>query len=417
MSGSLSNLRVLDLSRVLAGPWCTQMLADLGADVVKVERPLVGDDTRQWGPPWIRDAAGNETGDSAYFTSTNRNKRSIAIDLSSDEGGNLVRELATQSDILVENFKVGDLARYGLAYEDLAKINPRLIYCSVTGYGQTGPYASRPGYDLVFQGEGGLMSINGEADGKPGGGPMKTSPAVTDILAGLNATIGILAALESRHATGRGQHVDISLLDTIVNFGANPLASYFATGEVPKRLGNGHPNVAPYQTFATSDGHIIIGCGNDAQYRKLCKEIGRSDLAEDPRFRRSKDRMTNGRLLLDILTEIIRRHTTSHWLGLLFDSGIPCGPINNYEQVLAHPQVVHRELRVDLPHAAGGVISTVRNPVRLSATPVEYRRPPPIRGQHTAEVLSSLLGKDAATIDRLLGAGVVEIANDGVESK
>ncbi len=415
MSGSLSALRVLDLSRVLAGPWCTQMLADLGADVIKVERPLAGDDTRQWGPPWIRDAAGQETGDSAYFTSANRNKRSIAIDISSEEGRNLIRELAKQSDILVENFKVGDLGRYGLAYEDLTQVNPRLIYCSVTGYGQTGPYAGRPGYDLVFQAEGGLMSINGEADKQPGGGPMKVSPAVTDILAGLNATIGILAALESRHATGRGQHVDISLLDTIVSFGANPLASYFATGEVPTRLGNAHPNVVPYQTFATADGHMIIGCGNDRQYRQLCREIGRADLADDARFRTSKDRKINSTALLYVLGAIIRRHTTAHWLDMLFDSGIPCGPINNYEEVLDHPQVIHRELRVDQPHPAGGVVSTIRNPVRLSATPVQYRRPPPIRGQHTVEILSELLGKDPGAIDRLHGAGVVETAGAGLE--
>ena len=415
MGGSLSSLRVLDLTRVLAGPWCTQMLADLGADVIKVERPLVGDDTRHWGPPWIRDGAGEETRDSAYFASTNRNKRSIAIDLSSPQGRDLVRELAKQSDILIENYKVGDLRRYGLSYEDLAEINPRLIYCSVTGYGQDGPYASRPGYDLIFQGEGGLMSINGEADDKPGGGPMKTSPAVTDIVTGLNATIGILAAVESRHVTGEGQHIDISLLDSIVNFGSNQIASYFTTGEVPRRLGNEHPNLTPYQTFPTADGHIIIGCGNDGQYRRLCAEIGRNDLAEDPRFLTTKDRKLNSRLLQEHLTGIIREHTTSHWLNLLFDSGIPCGPINNYKQVFEHPQVVHRELRVDLLHPTGSVVGTVRNPVRLSATPVEYRRAPPLRGEHTVEILSTLLGKDAETIGGLRSSGVVESASQSTD--
>ncbi|WP_080744930.1 CaiB/BaiF CoA transferase family protein [Cupriavidus necator] len=415
MAGPLSNLRVLDLSRVLAGPWCTQMLADFGADVIKVERPSVGDDTRHWGPPWIRDAVGNETDDSAYFSSTNRNKRSIAIDLSSPAGRDLVRELAKKSDILVENYKVGDLRRYGLSYEDLAEINPRIIYCSVTGYGQDGPYASRPGYDLIFQGEGGLMSINGEADENPGGGPMKTSPAVTDIVAGLNATIGILAAVENRHATGRGQHIDISLLDTIVSFGANPLASFFTTGKVPKRLGNAHPNITPYQIFPSADGHIIIGCGNDLQYRRLCSEIDRKDLAEDPRFLTTKDRQLNGPVLLEILTGIIRQHTTSYWCNLLFDSGIPCGPINNYEEVFEHPQVAHRQLRVDLPHAAGGIIGTVRNPVRFSATPVEYRRAPPLRGQHTAEILANLLGRDAFAISELQSSGVVEGARSDID--
>jgi crotonobetainyl-CoA:carnitine CoA-transferase CaiB-like acyl-CoA transferase len=408
MAGPLSRLLVLDLTRVLAGPWCTQMLADLGADVIKVERPRLGDDTRHWGPPWIPDEAGHDTSDSAYFTSTNRNKRSIAVDLANPQGRDVVRELAKQSDILVENYKVGDLARYGLSYEELSDINPRLIYCSVTGYGQDGPYANRPGYDFIFQGEGGLMSINGEADDKPGGGPMKTSIAVTDILSGLNATIGILAAVESRHTTGRGQHIDIALLDTIVSFGSNQLASFFTTGSVPKRWGNEHPNLTPYQTFATADGHIIIGCGNDSQYRRLCAELGRGDLAEDPRFVAMKDRNVNRKALQEIFGAIFREHTTTHWIGLLCDSGIPCGPINNYQQVFEHPQVIHRELRVDLDHPAGATISTVRNPVRLSGTPIEYRRAPPLRGQHTAEILATLLGKDAESINELLSAGVVE---------
>lgn len=412
MAGPLSRLQVLDLTRVLAGPWCTQMLADLGADVIKVERPRLGDDTRHWGPPWIPDEAGNDTSDSAYFTSTNRNKRSIAIDLATPQGRDVVRELAKQSDILVENYKVGDLARYGLSYEALADINPRLIYCSVTGYGQDGPYANRPGYDFIFQGEGGLMSINGEADDKPGGGPMKTSIAVTDILTGLNATIGILAAVESRHTTGRGQHIDIALLDTIVSFGSNQLASFFTTGAIPKRWGNEHPNLTPYQTFATADGHIIIGCGNDGQYRRLCAELGRGDLAADPRFVAMRDRNVNRRALQESLDVIFRERTTAHWIDLLCDSGIPCGPINNYQQVFEHPQVIHRELRVDLHHPAGGTVGTVRNPVRLSGTPVEYRHAPPLRGQHTVEILSTLLGKDTETIGELLDAGVVESTPD-----
>lgn len=408
MAGPLSSLQVVDLTRVLAGPWCTQMLADLGADVIKIERPCAGDDTRHWGPPWIRDADGHDTSDAAYFTSTNRNKRSIAIDLSNLQGRELVRELVKQSDILVENYKVGDLARYGLSYDDLAALNPRLIYCSVTGYGQDGPYANRPGYDLVFQGEGGLMSITGEADDKPGGGPMRTSIAVTDILAGLNATIGILAAVEHRHLTGRGQRIDIALLDTIVSFGSSQIANFFATGKVPGRLGNEHPNLTPYQTFPTADGHIIIGCGNDGQYRRLCTRIGRSDLAHDPRFATMQDRHLNRQALQQILSEILSEHGTEHWLDALHGAGFPYGPINNYQQVFKHPQVVHRELRINMEHPAGGKIGVVRNPIRLSATPIEYRYAPPLRGQHTEEILSSVLGKDADAIRELQSAGVVE---------
>ncbi|ODV41961.1 CoA-transferase [Cupriavidus sp. UYMMa02A] len=411
MAGPLSRLRVLDLTRVLAGPWCTQMLADLGADVIKVERPRAGDDTRHWGPPWIRDADGEETGDSAYFTSANRNKRSIAIDLAAAQGQALVRELVAQSDILVENYKVGDLARYGLSYAELSELNPRLIYCSVTGYGQDGPYADRPGYDFIFQGEGGLMSITGDADDKPGGGPMKTSIAVTDVLTGLNAAIAILAAVESRHASGRGQHIDISLLDTVVNFGANQIASFFATGEIPRRWGNEHPNLTPYQSFATADGHIIVGCGNDGQYRRLCAVIGRDDLAADPRFLTMEGRNVNRRALQRELDPAMRAQTTHYWLEHLSESGVPYGPINNYKQVFEHPQVVHRGLRVDMPHARGGTIGMVRNPIRLSDTPVEYRLAPPLRGQHTDEILSAVLGKEATTISALRGAGVVESAD------
>jgi crotonobetainyl-CoA:carnitine CoA-transferase CaiB-like acyl-CoA transferase len=410
MAGPLSSLQVLDLTRVLAGPWCTQMLADLGADVIKIERPRAGDDTRHWGPPWIRDGDGHETSDSAYFTSTNRNKRSIAIDLSTLQGRELVRELAKQSDIVVENYKVGDLARYGLSYDDLAALNPRLIYCSVTGYGQDGPYANRPGYDLIFQGEGGLMSINGEADDKPGGGPMRTSIAVTDILAGLNATIGILAAIEHRHLTGCGQRIDIALLDTIVSFGSSQIANFFTTGTIPRRLGNEHPNLTPYQTFSTADGHIIIGCGNDGQYRRLCSRIGRADLANDPRFATMQDRHFNRQELQQVISEIVSQHGTAHWLDALHGAGFPYGPINNYQQVFEHPQVVHRGLRIDMEHPAGGTIGIVRNPIRLSATPIEYRHAPPLRGQHTLDILTSVLGKDADTIRALRSAGVVESA-------
>ena len=409
MAGSLNRLRVLDLTRVLAGPWCTQMLADLGADVIKIERPQVGDDTRHWGPPWIADAQAQATGDAAYFSSANRNKRSVAIDLSSVQGQALVRALARESDVLVENFKVGDLARYGLSYEDLRQENPRLVYCSVTGYGQTGPYADRPGYDFIFQGEGGLMSINGLPDDVPGGGPVKTAIAITDVLAGLNATIGILAALESRHATGQGQHVDVALLDTIVHFGANQIASYFATGEIPRRWGNQHPNLTPYQTFATSDGHLLVGCGNDGQFRKLCAVLQCPELAADARFVAMSGRNTHRDALAQALGAVFATQTQAHWLQVLEGAGVPFGPINDYAQVFSHPQVVHRELRQDMVHARGGVVGTVKNPIRLSQTPVEYRYAPPLRGEHTQTILADVLGLDAAAIAALVGAGAVEM--------
>lgn len=408
MADALSRLRVLDLTRVLAGPWCTQMLADLGADVIKVERPRTGDDTRLWGPPWIRAGDGENTRDSAYFTSTNRNKRSIAIDISKPRGQALVRELVKHCDVLVENYKVGDLARYGLSYADLRKVNPRLVFCSVTGYGQDGPLAERPGYDFVFQGEGGLMSITGEQDGRAGGGPMRSAIAVTDILTGLNATIGILAAIESRNATGEGQQIDVSLLDTVVSFQATQIANYFASGEVPGRLGNEHPNIVPYQTFETADGHIIVACGNDGQYRELCQLIGRPDLAHDARFLTTSARSVNRRILIDELEAVFRSRGSAHWKTVLEGSGVPSGGINNYQQVFEHPQVVHRQLRVDMPHPSGGVASMVANPVRLSKTPITYRHPPPLRAQHTTEVLSSLLALPPGEIAALESEAIIE---------
>ncbi|KCV29391.1 CoA-transferase family III protein [Bordetella bronchiseptica 00-P-2730] len=411
MSGSLSHVRVLDLTRVLAGPWCTQMLADLGADVIKVERPVLGDDTRHWGPPWIENDDGERVGDSAYFTSANRNKRSIAIDIATPQGQALVRELAQQCDVLVENYKVGDLARYGLSYADLRELNPRLVYCSITGYGQDGPYAHLPGYDFIFQGEGGLMSITGERDDKPGGGPMKSAIAVADVLTGLNATIGILSAIESRHASGVGQHIDVALLDTVVNFGANQIASYFASGVLPRRWGNEHPNLAPYQTFPTADGHIIIGCGNDGQFRRLCELIGCPELAGDPRFADMPGRNVNRAALVEALEARFRTQPSRHWLDLLANSEVPNGSINNYAQVFEHPQVVHRGMRVDMPHPGGTTVGMVANPIRLSGTPVQYRYPPPLRGQHTAEVLASLLHKSGADIEALEAARIIETRN------
>lgn len=408
MAGPLDHIRVLDLTRVLAGPWCTQMLADLGADVIKVERPVSGDDTRHWGPPWTKDGAGEETEDSAYFTSANRNKRSVAIDLAAEAGQALIREMSAQCDVLVENFKVGDLARYGLSYETLSEINPRLVYCSITGYGQDGPCARMPGYDFVFQGEGGLMSITGERDGKPGGGPMKTSIAVVDVLTGLNAAIGVIAALEKRNLTGRGQHIDVALLDTVVNFGANQIASFFASGEIPQRWGNEHPNLTPYQTFATADGHMIVCCGNDGQFRRLCGKLDCSELSTDARFSRMSQRNINREALSAILAPIFLGRTSAQWKAALADSDVPNGSINNYRQVFEHPQVIHRGLRVDIAREDGGKVGTVANPIRFSDTPIAYRRAPPSRGQHTQAVLTEILRKTATEIAELKKQNAIE---------
>jgi crotonobetainyl-CoA:carnitine CoA-transferase CaiB-like acyl-CoA transferase len=398
MSGALSHLRVLDLTRVLAGPWCTQTLGDLGADVIKIERPDTGDDTRSWGPQWLRDANGNETTDSAYFSSCNRNKRSVCIDLTTKAGQDTVRALAVKSDILVENYKVGDLKRYGLDYETLKAINPKLVYCSITAYGQDGPYADRPGYDLLCQAEGGLMAINGHADvedGGAGGGPTKVVIAVTDVLSGLNATIAILAAIEARHKTGRGQRIDIALLDSVVQFGANQIASYFLTGKQPKRVGNAHVNLAPYQSFKTQDGYMIVGAGNDSQWRKLASAMGADELAIRSEYREMKDRNKNRKQLVADMEAILTTKPTRYWLDTFASLGIPHAPINTYDQVFAHPQVKHRGLRIDLARApvhGGGNVAMVASPIRMSDTPVEYRYAPPAKGADTEAVIREVLG-------------------------
>jgi crotonobetainyl-CoA:carnitine CoA-transferase CaiB-like acyl-CoA transferase len=399
MPGALSHLRVLDLTRVLAGPWCTQSLGDLGADVIKIERPDTGDDTRTWGPQWLRDANGNETTDSAYFSSCNRNKRSVCIDLTTKEGQDTVRALALKSDILVENYKVGDLKRYGLDYETLSALNPKLVYCSITAYGQDGPYAERPGYDLLCQAEGGLMAINGHADvedGGAGGGPTKVVIAVTDVLSGLNATIAILAAIEARHRTGRGQRIDIALLDSVVQFGANQIASYFLTGKQPKRVGNAHVNLAPYQSFKTKDGYMIVGAGNDSQWRKLCDAMGVPELANDARYLAMKDRNKNRSTLVVDMERALTTQPTAFWLDKFASLGIAHAPINTYDQVFAHPQVIHRGLRIDLaraPEHGGGNVAMVASPIRMSDTPVEYRYAPPAKGADTDAVIREVLGE------------------------
>lgn len=395
---ALDGIRVLDLSRILAGPWCTQNLADLGADVIKIERPRVGDDTRAWGPPYLKDGDGQDTNESAYYLSANRNKRSVEADMATEAGATLIRELAAVSDILVENFKVGGLAKYGLDYDSLKAINPRLIYCSVTGFGQDGPFATRPGYDFMIQGMGGLMSITGERDDLPGGGPQKAGVAVTDIVTGMYATVAILAALQERHRSGLGQHLDIALLDCHVALLANQNSNYFNSGVAPTRAGNAHQNVVPYQVFAASDGHLIVATGNESQYRAYCRAIGVPELGDDPRFATNRLRVTNREVLIDLLTRIMREGRRDDWIAKLEAVGVPCGPINNIAQAFAHPQSQARQLRRDLPHPAGGTAPVTASPLRFSGSPVVYRRAPPLLGEHTEEVLREVLGKSDGDI-------------------
>lgn len=394
----LDGIRVLDLSRILAGPWCTQNLADLGADVIKIERPCVGDDTRAWGPPFLKDGDGQDTNESAYYLSANRNKRSVEADMATPEGAALIRELAAVSDILVENFKVGGLAKYGLDYQSLKEINPRLIYCSVTGFGQDGPFAQRPGYDFMIQGMGGLMSITGERDDLPGGGPQKAGVAVTDIVTGMYATVAVLAALQERHRSGQGQHLDIALLDSHVALLANQNSNYFNSGVAPTRAGNAHQNVVPYQVFAASDGHLIVATGNESQYRAYCRAIGVPELGDDARFATNRLRVTNRVELIGILTAIMREGRRDDWIAKLEAVGVPCGPINDIAQAFAHPQAQARQLRRDMPHPAGGVASVTASPLRFSDSPVVYRRAPPLLGEHTEEVLRDVLGKSTEAI-------------------
>ena len=384
----LSGVKVLDLSRILAGPWCTQNLADLGADVIKVERPVVGDDTRSWGPPYLKDQAGQDTSESAYYISTNRNKRSITIDFSQPEGAELVREIAKGCDILVENFKVGGLKKYGLDYESMREVNPSLIYCSITGFGQTGPMAELPGYDFMIQGYGGLMSITGERDDLPGGGPQKAGVAVTDIITGMYATVGILGALHERNRSGLGQHIDVALLDSHIAMLANQNLNYMTTGVSPKRYGNAHQNVVPYQVFATSDGHMIVAVGNDGQFRSYCKVIGREDLAEHPLYRTNSLRLQNRDSLIEILVEVMKTNTQDEWVRQLRAVGVPCGPINTLEQVYDSPQVKAREIWREIDHPVAGKTPTTASPIRFSETPVEYEQAPPLLGEHTEEILA-----------------------------
>ena len=407
MSGPLSHIRVLDLSRVLAGPWAGQNLADLGAEVIKVERPQKGDDSRAFGPPWLKDAGGKETSESAYFACANRGKKSITVDLAQPAGQRIVRALAARCDVLVENYKFGDLARYGLGYDDLKQANPRLIYCSVTGFGQTGPYRERPGYDFMIQGMAGLMSITGERDDLPGGGPQKAGIPIADIMTGMYATIAVCAALAHRAETGVGQHLDLALFDALTAVLANQGANYLATGKSPGRLGNAHPNIVPYQTFKTADGAVILACGNDNLFRKFCEVASCAHLADDPRYAINGKRVENRVELTRILDELVARRTTREWVDALEAAGVPNGPINTIEQVFAEPQAVARGLRVELSHPAAGKVSLVRSPMRFSATPVEHERPPPLLGEHTDEVLRGLLGMKDEEIAKLRADAVV----------
>ena len=393
---------MLDLSRVLAGPWASQLLGDMGAEVIKIEKPGIGDDTRAWGPPWLEDGEGRSTGEAAYYLSTNRGKRSVTIDFTRPEGAELVRRLAAQSHILLENLKVGGLRKYGLDWSSLREINPRLVYCSITGFGQTGPYRERAGYDVLIQAMGGLMSVTG-----PPEEPIKAGVALCDLLTGMYATVGVLAALRHAEQTGQGQHIDLALLDVQVACLANQALNFLTTGVNPRRWGNAHPNLTPYQAFATADGFVIVAVGNDAQFRRFCETAGRPEVASDPRFGSNAARVENRPALIEIISGFMAERPSRFWLQALEAVGVPCGPINQLDAVFADPQVQARGIRMELDHPTGGRVPQVASPLHLSATPVTYDRPPPLLGEHTAEVLGESLGLPSAEIERLRRDGIV----------
>jgi crotonobetainyl-CoA:carnitine CoA-transferase CaiB-like acyl-CoA transferase len=409
--GALSGYRVLDLSRVLAGPWCGQVLADLGAEVIKIERPGVGDDTRGWGPPYMKAADGTDSSEAAYYQSTNRNKLSVALNLATPEGQALVRALACECDVLIENYKAGSLAKYGLDYDSLSKLNPRLVYCSITGFGQTGPRAEEPGYDFIIQGMGGLMSITGEKDGVPGAGPQKVGVAVSDVMTGLYSVVAIQAALLAREKTGRGQHCDMALLDVQVAMLGNQSQNYLATGRSPGRQGNAHVNIVPYQVFSAQDMDFIIACGNDSQFVSLCDAIGLPELPKDPRFTRNADRVRNRDVIVGKLAEHFQGDTADNWVRRIHAMKVPVGVINDIGRALDEPQVVARDMLVEIPHAQNPAFRMVGSPLKLSDTPVEYQRPAPMLGEHTDEVLKRRLGLDDARLAALKAEGVIEQLN------
>ncbi|MGH8686313.1 MAG: CaiB/BaiF CoA transferase family protein [Burkholderiales bacterium] len=403
MAGPLAGIRVLDLSRVLAAPWAGQNLADLGAEVIKVERPGVGDDSRAFGPPWIKDVQGRDTKDSAYFTSANRGKKSITVDLSKPAGQSIVRRLAEKSDVLLENYKFGDLDRYGLGFAQLKEANPRLVYCSVTGFGHTGPDRERPGYDFMIQGMGGMMSVTGDPDA----GPQRAGVPVADIITGMYASIAVCAALVHRAQSGKGQHLDLALLDSQIALLAYQNTNYFATGKPPRRIGNLHPNIVPYQPFRASDGDVILACGNDSLFRKFCDAAGCRELTADPRFATNGKRVENRDELTRMLDAIFAKRTKKEWVALLEGAGVPNGPINDIAQVFEEPQVKARGVKIEVPHPVAGTLPMVASPMRFSATPLEHTVPPPTLGEHTEEVLRGLLGASAEEIARLREVGAI----------
>jgi crotonobetainyl-CoA:carnitine CoA-transferase CaiB-like acyl-CoA transferase len=405
-AGPLSSLRVLDLSRVLAGPWAGQILADLGCDVIKVERPGTGDDTRAWGPPFVQDAAGNDTAQSAYFVGVNRAKRSITVDIKTPDGQQIIRDLAERSDIVIENYKAGTLDRLGLGAADLREINPRLIYCSITGFGQTGPRRNQPAYDFAIQALGGLMSVTGERDDRPGGGPQKVGVPIVDLTTGLYACIAILAAVARRGETGSGDVIDLAMLDVQVSVLANQAMNYLISGEVPARGGNSHPNIQPQNVYECSDGALAVAVGNDPQFAALCSALDLAELPDDPRFARNRDRVVNLPQLEALLSERFASRTRAQWAGLLDAAGVPCGAVNTIDEVFAEPQVRHRGMRVDVKDGRGGSIPVVRSPLRFESAALEVEHGPPALGEHTDEVLAEL-GLDQNAIVRLRGRGVV----------
>jgi crotonobetainyl-CoA:carnitine CoA-transferase CaiB-like acyl-CoA transferase len=419
MPGPLSRLTILDLSRVLAGPWCTQLFADLGATVLKIERPGGGDDTRAWGPPFLKDREGRDTGEAAYYLACNRGKQSIAIDFTRAEGRDLVLALARQADVLVENFKVGGLAKYGLDYPSVAAVNPRLVYASITGCGQDGPYAERAGYDFIIQGMCGFMSVTGERDDAPGGGPQKAGVAITDLMTGMYAAAAVLAALAEREQSGEGQWIDCCLFDSSVAMMAVMDMNYLVGGTVPRRVGNAHQNIVPYQVFPCVDGHLILGVGNDGQFRKFCEIAGTPQWADDERFATNRARVRHRSTLVPLIDAVMRTRTKREWLGALERAGIPCGPINRLDQVFEDPQIQARKMKIDLPHPLAGTVPQVRAPLVFSRTTLDYDAAAPLLGQHTRSVLQARLGLDAATLDDLAARGVIEAgaSADGASSR
>jgi len=405
--GALSHIRVLDLSRVLAGPWCTQNLADLGADVIKVEKPGEGDDTRHWGPPFAKDQSGKDTAESAYFISINRNKRSITVDISKPEGQEIIRQLAKESDVVIENYKVGQLAKYGLDYESLKKVKADLIYCSITGFGQFGPYSKRPGYDFIVQGMGGFMSVTGEADDFPGASPQKAGVAIADIFTGMYATTSILAAIAHKNHTGEGQCIDLALLDTQIAIMANVASAYLCSDEIPKRWGNASPTIVPYQTLPTSDGWMIVAAGNNGQFRHFVTAGDEAHLADNPLYCENPLRVKHREQLVPLLEAMTRKKTKSEWIALLEKVNVPCGPINNFQEVFENEQVKARDIQINVPHPTAGTMKLVASPMRLSKTPVEVRMAPPLLGQHTEEILREKLGLSAQDIDLLRQNGSI----------